>query len=1274
MDTDSLPIMVGKLKLAKYGFTLGGRVMTPTAREIAGWAASREAQSLIPMLVRRLIHGSVSNIRTIDFPAGDSVQTGGIDGSLEVDDENPWVPRGASVWEFGCNKNVKPKANADYEKRTKQLDAADRRAKTFVFVTPRRWTRKNSWAKNKKAWKAVRCLDADDLEQWLEIVPAAATWLSEQIGLTSAGFRTAQRYWKYWANACNPEITRELTTAGRTAEIEQLISKLSSPPGTPITISADSREEALAFACAALPDSIADRLLIASSSSPIERLQSASKFILAVETEALEKAIGVLSGTHILIPRARGETSRDAEIVLGSIRPEDFEKALKNLGLSEHDREAATRESGRSLPILRRRWAKAPALRQPEWAGDTALARKLVPFALCGSWSANRDGDLSALALMADQNKEGIEKDLSDLMSLDDSPVEVIGSVHRTVSAIDALYAVGKRITQSDLDRFFLVVESTLSVRDPALDLPPEERWMANVFGKGHPFSGHLTRSLGDTLILLAIHGNAICGERIGYDLSARVHSLVTKLLSDLSGEQWLSIRGALPLLAEAAPDAYLHCIEKDLAKPTPGISDLMPVIEGGVTGSCQRVDLLWALEILAWSPVTFSRVADILACLSQFPINDNWANKPTSSLMSLFRSWLPQTASPIERRMAALRYLWNKYPKVAFDLCIKLVDDRGIASPNARPRWRSDAAGAGHGATHDERLQMVFCAADLLTSLTPSDVGQLAHLVAHLAAFDPPRRQQIWDLIDAWLTTDPSDEDKAVLREAIRRHALSKRGSKTRTIDKKRAQLIYDNLIPQGLFERYRWLFNDSWLEWSSEELEGALDHDARGRRVVEMRTSALRHICESLGSEAIVDFAMNMRAPGVVGFTLASCKPEELDISELTITALAQSKEDNAISFLRGLWSAVDADELLAGLEKLFSAFERGEITHRTFLRALTSAPSTRSVWEFLTYLSSDVANAYWKTAPIGWERWSSYELEFLVQRLLSAKRPRAALHAAHLDLRELSSHSILSILEGISTMHEETIALPESYYFEEAFNQLDKDPNVDRSRVAQLEFGLAQVLARSERGPAALHEQLSRDPKLFVQLLAYLYKRRDSGEDPAEWRIENPTAAQNVAHLSWEVLHNWRRLPGQKSGGTVDSFDLMTWFQEARRLCDQHGRAETGDTVMGEMLAHAPSDPDGAWPCVAVRDILEIANTEALANGFRVGTANTRGITSRDPYEGGKQERELAERYNNHASTVEARWPRTASILRGIAEQYRREAAQQDKDARLNEIRDL
>ena len=69
--------------------------------------------------------------------------------------------------------------------------------------------------------------------------------------------------------------------------------------------------------------------------------------------------------------------------------------------------------------------------------------------------------------------------------------------------------------------------------------------------------------------------------------------------------------------------------------------------------------------------------------------------------------------------------------------------------------------------------------------------------------------------------------------------------------------------------------------------------------------------------------------------------------------------------------------------------------------------------------------------------------------------------------------------------------------------------------------------------------------------------------------------------------------------------------------------------------------------------------------------MGTFNKRGITSRGATEGGQQEFELAARYRDWAARVVADSPKTARVLRSLADGYDEEGRRQDEQAqRLRE----
>ena len=60
----------------------------------------------------------------------------------------------------------------------------------------------------------------------------------------------------------------------------------------------------------------------------------------------------------------------------------------------------------------------------------------------------------------------------------------------------------------------------------------------------------------------------------------------------------------------------------------------------------------------------------------------------------------------------------------------------------------------------------------------------------------------------------------------------------------------------------------------------------------------------------------------------------------------------------------------------------------------------------------------------------------------------------------------------------------------------------------------------------------------------------------------------------------------------------------------LCAQAGRETVGDHHIGQILALAPLEPDGVWPAIPVREVIEITRSRELERGILGGVHSSRG----------------------------------------------------------------
>ena len=218
----------------------------------------------------------------------------------------------------------------------------------------------------------------------------------------------------------------------------------------------------------------------------------------------------------------------------------------------------------------------------------------------------------------------------------------------------------------------------------------------------------------------------------------------------------------------------------------------------------------------------------------------------------------------------------------------------------------------------------------------------------------------------------------------------------------------------------------------------------------------------------------------------------------------------------------------------------------------------------------------------------------------------------------------------------------------------------------RVAAIEWQYYTVLRYDPEFSAPnLYGELARDPDLFARLVEHAFKPATAapgGQPPA-------TESQRlIAQDAFRVLHAWPAsafAPGLDNEGGVEAESLNEWVDRARKRFDEIDRVDVGDILIGTALAASPPDPDGDWPGIAVRDLLERLQSDEVDRGLSIAVHNQRGVTSRSPTAGGNQERELAESYRAKSRHFRE-WPRTAAILTSLARSYDHEAGIHDREA--------
>ena len=1168
--------------------------LTIKARQIDQWAAGNiRARDRLPVLLRRLIHAGRREPRRVDFSGHDNAQRRGWDGLVEADSATSWVPEGRSGWELSVDARPSAKAERDYQARLKMLSPAERADCTFVFVTPRNWPGKVEWVRGKEAaedWKAVRALDASDIEQWLEETTSPRIWLAHELDIPTDGFETLDRFWEGWAAASDPPMSAKVFAPSVAAHRDAFQKWLEKTPDRPLTVAADSREEAVAFVACLLrsDDGLAHhraRAVVFGSAPALRTLApSSSPFIPIACSADTEREVATLyRRRHCIVVRPRNAVDGEPEVTVDQLGHEAFEQALADMGVERERVASLARESGRSPTVLRRRLSPIGAIRTPPWAGDQAVARRLIPMTLVGAWHKESPADREILAVLAARPYEEVEKDVADLVQRDDCPVWRVDQYRGVVSKIDALFAIRRWMTERDITDFVDFAEYVLSESDPALELPDDQRWAAGLYGKVREHSSALRNGVCETLVLLAVHGTALRRNGLGIDPAALVAALVKRLLSPLTSDNLRSQDRDLPGYAEAAPDQFLALIEADLRKPNPALEELLTPVGHGPFEHPWRTGLLWALERLAWNPKAFPRVVVILARLSQTAIDDNWVNKPINSLSALFRAWLPQTAAPLDDRIRALETLCERSCDIGWQICTQQFESRSqIGHFSARPRWRDDAIGFGHGVTAEEGNRFARRALDLAISWPSHDRETLGDLLERLEEMSEQDGSSIWNIIDAWARTETDENVKAEFRESIRRTVLMRPGPLVGPEDSQRdrSRETFEKLASHDPIRRNAWLFASAWVDYSADEVDDEhLDLEKREERIHELRTKTMTEIWSAQELDGALALLTNGdgRTIGRYAAHSAVSRGAATDVLRSCLSMEVESPE-KLDHFMQGFISWVEES---ARSTVIATVATNATVDRR--VRLFRCAPFGDDTWRLLDGQDRCVQDGYWKAVSPAMGRFSESEMTEIVDRFLEVGRVPEAFFAVRFDWDKVETSRLKRLLRAVINVSGEQARQFEiqPWDLSKALDSLDGRAGVTMDEMAQLEFAFIDALVlsggsrRQTHGIPNLERKVAEAPGLFVQAVALLYRREDDGQDPPEWRVDDPERSRAVGTAAYRLLDRIRRVPGADAEGKVDAHALREWIAVARRLCRQHGRFRMGDRHIGQLLSRAPSN---------------------------------------------------------------------------------------------------
>jgi len=863
-----------------------------------------------------------------------------------------------------------------------------------------------------------------------------------------------------------------------------------------------------------------------------------------------------------------------------------------------------------------------------------------------------KNSDLQEISTLLGISYESWLPKAREILQAPDSPLSVKDGEWKVSRRAELLPLLGSRILDQNLDAFRATAVKVLKERDPAFDLPADERFAASVHGKVRAYSASFRKGLAEGLALISNNPDAFPNASHGKAESVGILA-IREIFADADWVIWGGLNNLLPTLAEAAPREFLDSVDGALQLDPCPFDELFAQEDSGVTGGNYLTGLLWALEGLAWDPDLLVRVCVLLAELASHDPGGNWSNRPSNSLTTILLPWLPQTLGSIEKRKAAVQTVLNEQPKVGWNLLVHLLPgNHQMSSGSHRPGWRKTIPDDWKKeVSHEEYWSQVSAYSELSVKAAGVDPARLTELVSQLDDLIPPSFDELLNRLKS--------KDIANLPEGQRREiwdALVSFANKHRRFADagwalpsdvvERIEVVATAIAPKNPFDLHQHLFSERDFDLYEENGNWQEQY----RKLDAKRESAVQDVLTTGGMSEVVRFAEAVRSARRVGLALGFIAGDAID--QYLLPAFLNYSSGKLKDLVDAyIWRRYTVNgwnwcDSIVGSNWILN--QKAEF--------LCQLPFSKVTWDrAASWLGRD-ERLYWSAVLVN-PYHTEDDLSLAIDKLIQYKRPYPAIECLYKMLCEKKSVNSEQVVQALrlAVSSTGTANSMDTHYVSELIKFLQVEPLVPEDELVRIEWSYLPLLNSLGQGkPKLLQRKLATEPEFFCEIIRLIYRSRKVGAPPPKPTEDEKAIATNA----WRLLDEWSTCPGTQTDGSFSEEHFTEWLDASKTICTISGHLEVALIHVGSVLIHAPSDTSGLWIDSAVASALNDRDDDHLRQGFRTAIYNSRGVHWVDPT--GNPEKELAELYRRKAEDVEnAGFQRFASMLRDIAVGYEREA---------------
>ncbi len=1262
------------------------------ASHLQQWANSDDGRNRFGELIYRLIFAGVKHdsLKYIRFLSNESNNLPGWDGELSCSVNNTWIPDGNSVWEISVEDKPRAKIISDFKKRKKMPIKKGWKCNetTYILATLRKFaknTELENELKNNSPWKDVKIYDSIIFEHWIQQYLGVETWLREQNVGPKASISTLENFWNNWSNTTIPSISSKLLIADREQDAAKLIENIKNNSQHKIILQTDSPEESLAFLYSSISEcdiefknNYLSKGIVINKTEDIEILKTMPPHNIILVPPATENFHLLINHSHsVIIATGNSSNSFKKDFCIKRPIKSKFQEALISMGIKKDKAEIDASACGSSSSIWRI-WniyenAELSIKNLPEWSTNEDHIKNILPAILIGGWCDKFKGDQSIIHNITGIKYDDYLDEITKYLYFDNPPLQKIDDIWLATAPAVSFTLLIKYINPGHFKKLSSICEKVFSEIDPTLDLHPKDRHLASIKNKKMKHSTLLRDGLAGTLLRLVVLGSKLEKMNIlpqNEKCQEYVNSLIKNLpgLSDNS-RLLISLREQLPVLAEAAPFPFLEALECLLQGKR---ENLLPVFEEGDTfyGQSNLPNILWALETLAWDSELLPRVSIILAGLSEIDTGGKLGNRPINSLREIFLAWHSGTSATLNIRSQTIDLIIKTYPDIGWNLLKGLMpSNHQISSGTRKPEWKDFGRSqiepitrSSLWKTYDEYIRKLIN----ISGLNPK---RWKEIIEFYDDFSNEHQQLVEDGLNKLSQTTLSEGEKHEiwdeLRNFINKHR-SYSGAVWSLPEEKlnRLDTILNLFSPSKYTDSISWLFDDHFPDIPFSKIDNL---EESRKELDKLRNEAVKKIWGDGSENNLIYLIDKVAYPHLIAYQVIKIFHNIDDIFNIFKTTNDNnSKRQNDFAKYLSIEAYKMFGEKWIGLLK--NKYFNHEKAPDTVVNSMLLFPDLMEIYELVSSLGKEIEKKYWATKYVMIYSEDKDVIEFAINKFIESNKPIEIITNIHDKIFCLGSKAVIKVIDlSLDELVSETSnhnLSNFSYYIKQLIKKLRKCKDVDKDEIARREYAFLPIFTSyGSDDNLTLHELMSSDPEFFIEVLCDLFRASDAASDD----FKPSETEKQRAKSAWDLLRTWKKLPGADENGIIDDEKLNKWIEDVLKLAKDKKRLKPAYNYIGQMISHAPSDAtDNIWPHTTIRDLIEKLANDDLERGIEIEQFNSRGVVTKSMFEGGKQERDLAQRWSEWKQNIGIKWPRTKRMLGKIADSWEDQARQEDARA--------